>query len=394
MLSDTGSDQERGFLTADEFNRRLDEATGLTAYEPDATVRLPETTQKKDARVHFDAEQGQGARPVGTGEQVQLETNSQQDSSEDTASGDDELDILKQELAMRDYQEKVLREQLAIKERELAEVDLRNRQLSYKLDKERRENLKLSGELQRQSANPDPNARTALPSLARDPGTIPKISLVGSKDQVKQSRIDREVRKSRLQPDLSYDFRSCQGDFVASSPGYPGLARGVSGGAVTGGQPLDDRDPSRPFRQNLGAVETDGDDLSTPVNSPYPSDPLKGLTRYQMNKFGGKESQYEYWKLQFQASYGAHSIPTKEKTLFLLSLLEGEPSILCARFVRHNIDNTTYDTLWKVLDRRYGGQIREDQQVMEEFDKVRVLESYDVKEIQTMADCLVSVRDY
>jgi hypothetical protein len=47
-----------------------------------------------------------------------------------------------------------------------------------------------------------------------------------------------------------------------------------------------------------------------------------------------------------------------------------------------------------VLDRRYGGQIREDQQVMEEFDKVRVLESYDVKEIQTMADCLVSVRDY
>ena len=36
--------------------------------------------------------------------------------------------------------EKVLKEQLAIKERELAEVDLHNRQLSYKLDKERREN--------------------------------------------------------------------------------------------------------------------------------------------------------------------------------------------------------------------------------------------------------------
>jgi hypothetical protein len=195
VLSDTGSDHERCFQTANEFNRRLDEAAGLTADEPDATVRLPETTQKKDARVHFDAEQGQEARPVGTGQQVRLETNSQQDSSEDTASGDDELDILKQELAMRDYQEKVLREQLDIKERELAEVDLRNRQLSYKLDKERRENLKLSGELQRQSANPDPNARTALPSLARDTGTIPKISLVGSKDQVEQSCIDREVRR-------------------------------------------------------------------------------------------------------------------------------------------------------------------------------------------------------
>jgi hypothetical protein len=81
VLSDTGSDQERGFQTADEFNHRLDEVAGLTTDEPDATVRLPETTQRKDARVHFDNDQGQEARPVGTGEQVQIETNSQADSS-------------------------------------------------------------------------------------------------------------------------------------------------------------------------------------------------------------------------------------------------------------------------------------------------------------------------
>jgi hypothetical protein len=42
---------------------------------------------------------------------------------------------------MKDYQEKVLKEQLAIKERELAEVDLHNRQLAQQLDKEKRENL-------------------------------------------------------------------------------------------------------------------------------------------------------------------------------------------------------------------------------------------------------------
>ena len=41
-----------------------------------------------------------------------------------------------------------------------------------------------------------------------------------------------------------------------------------------------------------------------------------------------------------------------------------------------------------------GGQNREDQQVMEEFDRVKVLESYDLKEIQTLADCLVSVKEY
>jgi hypothetical protein len=33
VLSDTGSDQERGFQTADEFNRRLDEVAGLTTDE-------------------------------------------------------------------------------------------------------------------------------------------------------------------------------------------------------------------------------------------------------------------------------------------------------------------------------------------------------------------------
>jgi hypothetical protein len=95
VLSDTGSDQERGFQTADEFNRRLDEAAGLTTDEPDATVRFPDTTQRRDARVHFDNEQGQEARPVGTGEQEQIETNSQAQSSEDTVSGNYELEILK-----------------------------------------------------------------------------------------------------------------------------------------------------------------------------------------------------------------------------------------------------------------------------------------------------------
>jgi hypothetical protein len=301
VLSDTGSDQERGFETADEFNRRLEAAVELTDQEPEATVRLLETSQKKDARVHFNKDQGQEVTPVGTGRQEKVEANTESDSSEDTSSGDDELEKLKQQLAMKDYNEKVLKEQLAIKERELAEVDLRNRQLAHKLDKERRENLKLSGELSRQpftssSGTSDPSARTALPTLVRD---------TGSKAQVEQSCSDRELRKARLQPDLSYDFRSRQGDFVASSPAYPGLARGASGGAIIGGQPPNDRNPSRHPRPDSGAVDLVDEDWSSPINLPYPSDPLKGLNRYQMTKFGGKESQYEYWKLQFQASYGA-----------------------------------------------------------------------------------------
>jgi hypothetical protein len=40
VLSDTGSDQGRGFETADEFNQRLNEAAGLTPDEPDDFLEL------------------------------------------------------------------------------------------------------------------------------------------------------------------------------------------------------------------------------------------------------------------------------------------------------------------------------------------------------------------
>ncbi len=90
VLSDTGSDQGRGFETADEFNQRLNEAAGLTPDEPDATVVLPGTTQWRDARMHFDDELGQEVDTAGTGQQEQIETNSHSESSEDIASGDDE----------------------------------------------------------------------------------------------------------------------------------------------------------------------------------------------------------------------------------------------------------------------------------------------------------------
>jgi hypothetical protein len=92
---------------------------------------------------------------------------------------------------------------------------------------------------------------------------------------------------------------------MTSSPAYTGLTRDAAGGGVNGDQPPND-DASRPLRSGPRATGTsDGNDLSNATNSPYPSDPLKGLTRFQMTKLDGKESQYEYWKLQSQASYGS-----------------------------------------------------------------------------------------
>ncbi len=47
----------------------MNEAAGLNPDEPDATVILPETTHRKDAKVHFDDEQGLEADTVVTGRQ-------------------------------------------------------------------------------------------------------------------------------------------------------------------------------------------------------------------------------------------------------------------------------------------------------------------------------------
>ncbi len=91
VLSDTGSDQGRGFETADEFNQRLNEAASLNPDEPDATVILPGATHRRDARVHFDDETATEANTVDTGRQQQTETNSQTESSEGTASEDDRV---------------------------------------------------------------------------------------------------------------------------------------------------------------------------------------------------------------------------------------------------------------------------------------------------------------
>ena len=113
-----------------------------------------------------------------------------------------------------------------------------------------------------------------------------------------------------------------------------------------------------------------------------------------MTKFTGDEKEYAFWKLSFQQSYGARQITEVEKVLYLLRSMEGEPHKLCKRFVRYQIDQTTYDTIWEVLDGRYGGDIRQDQQVQEEFEKVKALSGYDLKDLQALNDSFVTVRDY
>jgi hypothetical protein len=78
---------------------------------------------------------------VNTDQQESLESKCQPESSEKSASEDDKLEDLRQQLAIENYIEKILKEQLAGKDRELAENELQNRQLAHRLDKEKNEKL-------------------------------------------------------------------------------------------------------------------------------------------------------------------------------------------------------------------------------------------------------------
>ena len=68
-----------------------------------------ERVQKKDARVHFDPEQVERVKTVNTDQQESLESNSQPESSEESASEDDKLEDLRQQLAIENYQERIFK---------------------------------------------------------------------------------------------------------------------------------------------------------------------------------------------------------------------------------------------------------------------------------------------
>jgi hypothetical protein len=106
-----------------------------------------------------------------------------------------------------------------------------------------------------------------------------------------------------------------------------------------------------------------------------------------MTKFTGDEKEYEFWRLSFQQSYGERQITDVEKVLYLLRSMEGEPHKFYKRFVRYQINQTKYDTIWEVLDQCFGGDIRQDQHNLEEFDKVKALSGYDLKDLQALNDC-------
>ncbi len=84
-------------------------------------------------------------QPVGTETQS---TENRSQSSEGSSSEGDQVEYLKQMLLDKDYRANFLKEELAKKERALAEVEIQSCNLHDKLDK-KSQNFKLSVELQK-----------------------------------------------------------------------------------------------------------------------------------------------------------------------------------------------------------------------------------------------------
>ena len=211
---------------------------------------------------------------------------------------------------------------------------------------------------------------------------------------LRQTEMHRKAQKDGG-PDLAYARRGDQ-FFHLSQTSQARDDAGGGGQASGAGLPPGDRGPPKGFSfgagiDGAGVGNVSGqNDFSTAL---FANDPLKGLERYKMTKFTGDEKEYEFWKLSFQQSYGARQITDVEKVLYLLRSMKGEPHELCKRFVRYQINQTTYDTIWEVLDRRYGGGTF-DKTNMEEFDKVNPLSGCNLKDLQALIGSFVTVQDY
>jgi hypothetical protein len=126
---------------------------------------------------------------------------------------------------------------------------------------------------------------------------------------------------------------------------------------------------------------------------PPPEPNYKGIKRLEPKVFSGDEFDYPFWKAQFKAAFRDRNIPNDEMALNLISYLNGAPLKL-ARTMITEIDEGSYDLIWQTLDRRYGGEFREDQVITEQFEKARPLDSYKLKELERFTDLVTSQLNY
>ena len=113
---------------------------------------------------------------------------------------------------------------------------------------------------------------------------------------------------------------------------------------------------------------------------------FQGIKRLEPKKFSGDESTFHFWREQFLASVQGRNLEKTHLALMLYDCLEGKAEKACHNHVRARIDHTTYDLMWKILEKRFGGDYREDQFVTDQFEKAAPLREFSLKELERVYD--------
>lgn len=149
--------------------------------------------------------------------------------------------------------------------------------------------------------------------------------------------------------------------------------------------------PGGRFRSSAHDPADAGDAHAAPAGGLPPNPAVvpnyKGIKRLEAKIFKGDEFDYPFWKSQFKAAYEGRGIPLREMALHLISYLDGPPRKLVRTLIT-DVSDETYASIWTALDRRYGGEYREDQVITDQFEKARTLDSYRLKDLEHFVDIL------
>jgi hypothetical protein len=147
------------------------------------------------------------------------------------------------------------------------------------------------------------------------------------------------------------------------------------------------RGPGEPLRgggnQNVSAR------LGTRQQTDY-----KGMPRVSVAKFSGEEDDYQFFKAKFHIAYGRRHVPKDELAVILLDHLVGVPKRIAQSQCSAKLDHFTYDTIWDLLDNKFGGLIRDSQNVMEVLHKQPILKDLSLVHLEKFFEMLSIQRVY
>ena len=112
----------------------------------------------------------------------------------------------------------------------------------------------------------------------------------------------------------------------------------------------------------------------------------RSLKPVEIQPFSGDPTKFHYFREAFNADHEWRNLPKTRLALQLQSYLRGPALKLAQDHLKDKIDDTSYNTIWKALEDRYGGDFNEDASIAEQFAKLPVLRNLSCKELERTFD--------